>query len=203
MTQIAIHSGPLPVSLHLGTQLRLDDEELFSLCRSNPELRIERTAEGDLTVMTPTGGESSHRNARIVTALVTWADQEGRGVVFDSSAGFVLPNGAMRSPDAAWVARSRLKGLSAEQKARFLPLCPDLVIELRSASDSLADLRAKMEEYRDNGARLGWLIDPQERAVSIYRPAEEARRLDQPSRISGDPELPGFVLDLGPLWQGL
>jgi Uma2 family endonuclease len=203
MTQIAIRSGPHPVNVQLGPKLRLDEEELFELCRRNPELQIERTATGDLIVMTPAGGESSYKNARIVAALTVWAERDGGGVVFDSSGGFILPNGAMRSPDAAWLARPRLAGLSAEQKQRFLPLCPDFVIELRSLTDSLADLQAKMEEYRDNGARLGWLIDPEKYSVHVYRPGKAVETLVDPARIAADPELPGFTLDLAPIWQPL
>ena len=203
MTQIAIRSGPVPVNIQLGAKLRLDENELFELCRRNPELQIERTRTGDLIVMTPAGGESSYRNARIVTALTFWAERGDRGVAFDSSGGFILPNGAMRSPDAAWVERSRLAELSIEQKRRFLPLCPDFVVELRSVTDPLADLQAKMEEYRDNGARLGWLIDPEEHGVHVYRPGRAVETLDDPSEIAANPELPGFVLDLAPIWQPL
>lgn len=203
MTQIAIRSGPHPVSVQLGPRLRLDEEELFDLCRRNSELQIERTETGDLIVLTPAGGESSYKNARIVASLSIWAERNGGGVVFDSSGGFVLPNGAMRSPDAAWVARPRLAGLSAEQKRRFLPLCPDFVVELRSPADPLTDLLAKMEEYRDNGARLGWLIDPEELRVHVYRPGRAVETLVEPVEVSASPELPGFVLDLAPIWQPL
>lgn len=203
MTQIAIRRSlmPVPVSLEMGTALRLSDTELLALCRRNPELRIERTAEEDLIVMTPVGGESSRRNARLVAALVNWADQDSTGVVYDSSGGFLLPNGAMRAPDAAWIPKSRLAGLSVEQQAGFLPLCPDFVIELKSPSDALGDLRAKMEEYRTNGTRLGWLIDPDERKVYVYRPGEDVEVLESPREISGGSELPGFVLDLRLIWR--
>lgn len=202
MAQIAIPSSPVPLSLQVSDSLRLSDEELFELCVRNPELRIERTAEGDLLVMTPAGGATDYRNTEIVAALLMWAKHDGTGVAFGPSAGFLLPNGAMRSPDAAWVPRSRLAPLSDEAREKFLPLCPDFVVELRSPSDRLADLQAKMEEYRDNGARLGWLIDPQERRIHVYRPPHPVEDLENPSRIAGDPELPGFVLDLTPIWQG-
>lgn len=202
MAQIAI-SSPVPLSLQLGDALRLSDEELFELCARNRDLRIERTAEGDLIVMSPAGGESSHHNAEIVYSLTAWAKGDGTGVVFDSSGGFLLPNGAMRSPDAAWVLRSRLDAVPESQRKRFLPLCPDFVIELRSPSDRLADVQAKMEEYRDNGARLGRLIDPVEQRVHVYRPEQPVDVLGQPSEISGDPELPDFVLDLRPVWEPL
>jgi Uma2 family endonuclease len=202
MTQIAIRSSPAPVPLRLemGSALRLSDAELLELCRRNPELRIERTAEGDLIVMSPVGGESARRNARLVAALVNWADEDSTGVVYDSSGGFILPNGAMRSPDAAWVPKSRLSGLSEEQREGFLPLCPDFVIELRSPSDTLGDLRAKMEAYVAGGAGLGWLIDPAERRVYVYRAGAEVEVLEDHRRLSASPELPGFVLDLELIW---
>lgn len=201
MTQIAIRRSPqsVPMSLDIGSALRLGDGELLELCRKNPELRIERTAEGDLIVMTPAGGESSRRNALLVAGLVNWAVQDGTGEVYDSSGGFVLPNGAMRAPDAAWVLRGRLAELSRDQREGFLPLCPDFVVELRSPSDSLADLQAKMEEYLGNGARLGWLIDPTEKRVVVYRPDREPEVLERPLELSAAPELPGFVLDLRPI----
>ncbi|MGD2116182.1 MAG: Uma2 family endonuclease [Acidobacteriota bacterium] len=203
MTQIAIRSESVPIELQVGAELRLTDDTLFRLCSENPELRIERTAQGDLIVMTPAGGESSHRNLRIATALALWADEDGTGVAFDSSAGFILANGAMRSPDASWVETARLAKLKPEEKRRFIPLCPDFVLELKSPTDRSADLQAKMEEYRDNGARLGWLIDPETRRVAIYRPRAAVEVLDQPSEIHGDPELPRFTLELHRVWQPL
>lgn len=189
------------MNLEMGSELRWSDDALLELCRRNPELRIERTARGDLVVMTPAGGASSRRNARVVAALVDWADEDGTGAVYDSSGGFLLANGAMRAPDAAWVPESRLAGLTIEQREGFLPLCPDFVVEVRSPSDSLPELRAKMAEYLTNGARLGWLLDPLERRVSVYRPGQGVEILDQPAQVSGSPELPGLVLDLQPIWQ--
>ncbi|HLE83941.1 MAG TPA: Uma2 family endonuclease [Thermoanaerobaculia bacterium] len=200
MTQIAIRDASIPFNVELGSALRLSDDELFELCGRNPELRIERTPEGDLIVMTPAGGESSHRNARLVTAIMGWADRDGTGVAFDATAGFLLPNGAMRSPDAAWVERSRWRALEPEQRRGFVPLAPDFVLELRSPSDRLPDLRAKMEEYRACGVRLGWLIDPEERRVHVYRPDRVPEVLEAPPRVAADPELPGFVLDLKSIW---
>ncbi|MFP3942088.1 MAG: Uma2 family endonuclease [Thermoanaerobaculia bacterium] len=203
MTQIAIRKSPEPVALNLemGSAIRLNDEELLELCRRNRELRIERTREGDLIVMTPAGGSSSRRNARVVAALLNWADEDGSGVVYDSSGGFLLDNGAMRAPDAAWVRRSRLAKIPPEELEGFVPLCPDFVVEIRSPSDALPELEAKMEEYLDNGARLGWLIDPSRRRVSVYRPGRPVEVLEEPGEIAGDPELPGFVFSLGPVWQ--
>jgi Uma2 family endonuclease len=201
MTQIAIRTGPVPMNMEMGSALRLSDDELLELCARNPELRIERSAEGDLIVMSPAGGESSYHNSHIVAELVIWARKDGSGRHFDSSGGFVLPSGAMRAPDASWVLRSRLDELPGHVKKGFIPLCPDFVVELRSPSDDLGALRAKMEEYREAGARLGWLIDPEERRVHVYCPGRDVEVLDHPTEISGDPELPGFVLDLAPVWE--
>jgi Uma2 family endonuclease len=203
VTQIALPSSPIPLSLEMGAALQLSDDELFELCARNPELRMERTARGDLIVMTPAGGASSHRNLRLGAALLAWADRDGRWVAFDSSTGFLLPNRAMRAPDASCVLRSRLDQVPPQERERFLPLCPDFVIELRSPTDRLADGMAKMEEYRDAGARLGWLIDPVERRVHVYRPDRDLEILDSPERLTGDPELPGFVLELVPIWTPL
>lgn len=169
MAQITTSDTPVSLNLRMGGALRLSDDELFDLCARNRELRIERTAEGDLIVMTPAGGETAHRNAKITAALLMWADHDGTGIAFDSSAGFLLPNGAERSPDAAWVERSRWAALPPEGREKFVPLAPDFVVELRSRSDRLSVLQAKMEEYRDNGVRLGWLLDPEERRVHVYR----------------------------------
>jgi Uma2 family endonuclease len=201
MTLLAISSTPVPLNVELGEAIACSDEELFEFCALNPELRIERTPEGDLIVMTPAGGLSGHRNFEIVGALREWATDDGTGVGFDSSTGFVLPNGAMRAPDAAWVLRSRLEPLSPETKERFIPFAPDFLVELRSPSDRLPELQAKMEEYRQNGVRLGWLIDPEEQRVHVYRPGRPVEVLEDPIEVSGGPELAGFVLQLGPVWQ--
>ncbi|HKA52184.1 MAG TPA: Uma2 family endonuclease [Candidatus Binatia bacterium] len=189
-----------PVVLQMRPIVELDDNQFFEFCQLNRDWRIERTAEGELVVMPPTGWKTGNYNLRISAALLAWADQDGTGVATDSSTGFDLPNGATRSPDAAWVRRSRLAALSEEQKARFLPLCPDFVIELRSPSDSLKILQDKLQEYMDNGAQLGWLLDPIDRRVYVYRPGVAVECLEDPATISGDPELPGFALDLGTIW---
>ena len=188
------------VSLKLRPVVSLNDEQFFEFCQLNRDLRIERTAGGGITVMPPTGGDTSDRNAEITMQLRLWAKQDGRGVAFDSSGGFVLPNRAILSPDASWVARGRLDDLTSEQRAKFLPLCPDFVIELRSPSDGLAVLQEKMQEFVANGARLGWLIDPRERQVSVYRPASPVRVLRQPETVSGEPLLPGFSLEMSAIW---
>lgn len=190
----------LPVVLHAYPALDMDEDRFFEFCQQNRDLRIERTEGGDLEIMPPTGGETGSRNFIFNHLFAGWVLRDGTGTGFDSSAGFVLPNGATRSPDAAWIRRERLAGLTGEQKQRFLPLCPDFVVELRSPSDRLSVLRAKMEEYVENGARLGWLVDVLDRRVYVYRPGKEPERLDEADEISGDPELPGFVLDLRPIW---
>ena len=178
----------------------LDDDALFEFCRSNPDLRIERAAGGDLIIMAPTGSETGRRNFALTGQLAAWVAKDGTGVGFDSSTGFVLPNGAERSPDAAWVPRPRWDALSTAERGKFAPLCPDFVAELRSPSDGLADLEAKMEEYARNGARLGWLIDPVERTVHVYRSGMAPVTLRDPATVDGGDVLPGFRLDLASIW---
>ncbi|MCP4351346.1 MAG: Uma2 family endonuclease [Desulfobacterales bacterium] len=179
----------------------MTDDQFFSFCQINRELRIEKTEQGKVLIMSPTGGETSWRNSKLITALNNWTKQDNKGVVFDSSGGFVLPNGAIRSPDAAWVRRSRLTGLTSEQKKKFIPLCPDFVIELRSPSDSLTDLQEKMQEYINNGTQLGWIIDPRHKTIHIYTPGKAAECLENSENIPGDPVLQGFVLDLHDIWK--
>ncbi len=175
--------------------LCLTDDRLYEFCRLNRELRIERTARGELSIMAPTGGDSSDRNAKIAFQLRRWAKRDGTGRTFDSSRGFRLPNGAVRSPDASWVASARLATLTDEQREAFIPLCPDFVVELRSPSDSLSALRDKMAEYIENGARLGWLIDPPGRQVFVNRPDSPPERLEAPASVAADSVLPGFRLE--------
>ncbi|QLE55016.1 Uma2 family endonuclease [Nostoc sp. TCL26-01] len=188
------------VTLSIPPNVGLTDEQFYQICLANDEWRIELTAEGELILMPPTGGESGIRNSDLTTDLNLWNRQTKLGKVFDSSTEFHLPNGAYRSPDVAWVKLERWEALTAEQKRRFPPLCPDFVIELRSESDSLTKLRSKMQEYRDNGARLGWLIDPKTFLVEIYRPGVEVEiinfSVDNPPQLSGEDVLPGFILDL-------
>ena len=160
----------LPLVLRTRPALTLSDDEFFEFCQQNRELRIEQTAAGEWIIMVPTGGETGSRNNEVSRQLGNWAREGDAGVAFDSSTGYTLPNGAKWSPDASWVPRSRLAALTPEQKRKFLPLCPDFVVELRSPSDSLADTQEKMAEYRDNGTRLGWLIDASEHRVHMYRP---------------------------------
>lgn len=181
----------------------LDDDELFDFCAANRGLRIERTAQGELLITSPTGGRTGKRNLSLSAQFGTWVERDGSGVGFDSSTGFVLPNGAERSPDAAWVRAERWNALSSDEQEKFVPLCPDFVVELRSRSDDLAELKDKMREYIACGAQLGWLLDPKARRVLIYRAGaaeptiEEA---DDPPQLSGEPVLKGFFLDLSRVW---
>ena len=197
LPQVEIH----PVVLKLKPAINLTDDQLFELCQLNRDWRIEYTAQGELIVMPPTGGETSNRNAELTFQVQAWTRRDQAGVAFDSSGGFKLPNGATRSPDAAWVRRSRLAGLTREQKQKFLPLCPDFVIELRSPTDNLQAVLDKMQEYLDNGAQLGWLLDPVTRRVHVYLPQRPPEILDAPNTLSADPLLPGFVLDLRKIWE--
>ena len=184
----------------LKSLLFLTDDEYFLLCQANPDLRIERNSSGDLMIMSPTGGETGYRNGNINFQLVGWSLQDQQGLAFDSSTEFKLPRGASYSPDASWVRRDRWNALTPEQKRKFPPLAPDFVIELRSPSDSLGRLRVKMQEYIDNGVRLGWLIDPKNRQVEIYRLGQEVEVLENPETLSGEDVLPGFALDLKPIF---
>lgn len=186
-------SSPLTLSIELT------DEQFFELCQKNRDFRFERTANGDLIVMAPTGGETSYSNGRLTQQLFNWTDTNDLGIAFDSNGGFKLPNGSDRSPDASWVKKERWDALTPEQREKFLPLCPDFVVELRSQSDSLTTLQDKMKEYLDNGARLGWLIDRKNRRVEIYRLGQEVEIIDSPSTLSGENVLAGFVLDLNPI----
>jgi Uma2 family endonuclease len=190
-----------PLVLHLAPVIEVSEQQFFELCQLNRDLRIERTSQGDLVIMPPTGGETGRMNFELTALFGRWVHADGSGVGFDSSTGFTLRNGATRSPDLAWVKRERWEALTQEQRRGFAPLCPDFVLELRSPSDSLAYVQAKMREYLDNGAQLGWLIDPIEKKVYVYRPQAPVECLDDPPTLSGDPVLPGFVTDLRRVWN--
>jgi Uma2 family endonuclease len=190
-----------PLILHFGPLLqKLTDREFFAFCQLNRDLRIERTSEGDLVIMPPTGGDMARISFTLTALFGIWVQEDGTGIGFDSSTGFTLPSGAKRSPDLAWVKRARWEALTQDEQQEFPPLCPDFVVELRSRSDYLDDLQAKMQEYVANGAQLGWLIDPIEKKVYVYRPEAQPTCLDNPKMLPGDPVLRGFQLDFERLW---
>ncbi|GCL42530.1 Uma2 family endonuclease [Anabaena sp. FACHB-1250] len=188
------------LTLNIPPAVNLTDEQFYQLCIANEPCQLELTQTGELIIMPPTGGESGIRNSDINIELGLWNRQTKLGKVFDSSTEFKLPSGAYRCPDAAWVKLARWDALSQEEKKRFPPLCPDFVVELRSETDSLEKLRTKMREYENNGALLGWLIDPQTPLVEIYRYGKDVEVLnfdfDNPPKLSGEDILPGFILDL-------
>jgi len=190
-----------PLVFNFGDTLRgMTDCQFHEFCRLNPQFRIERNSDGDLVIMPPTGGETGKANFDLIAAFGAWVKADGSGIGFDSSTGFTLPNRAKRSPDLAWVKRARWDGLTPEQREDFPPLCPDFVVELRSKTDSLDTLKAKMQEYIANGTQLGWLIDPIQKMVHVYRAGAEAVTLDNPETLSGAPVLRGFVLHLAEIW---
>ncbi len=190
----------LPIVLRLSPVIEMTDAEFLAFCEINHEARIERTAEGELEIMPPAGLYSGAKNSDITAQLRIWARRDGTGIAFDSSAGFTLPNGAVRAPDASWIPKSRLAELTTEDKRGFAHICPDFVIELRSRSDRLSVLKAKMNEYIENGARLGWLIDSLDRRVYVYRLDREVETLENPESVSADLELAGFTLSLEDVW---
>mgnify|MGYP002785313949 CR=1 FL=1 len=184
------------VTLDLHPSLELTDEQFEKICQANQDLKLERTAKGDLVIMALTGGDTGRRNIKLSARLENWSDESNLDVAFDSSTGFRLPNGAIRSPDAAWVRLDRWQALTSEQRKKFVPLCPDFVVELASPSDEVEDIREKMQEYLANGLQLGWLIDPANQTVEIYRLNQPVEILNQPATLSGENILPEFVLNL-------
>lgn len=191
----------LPLVVRFRPLYAMTPDEFYQFCALNPGLNAELTEEGEVVFMSPSGGATANRNAQLLLALGQWATEDGTGVFFDSSAGFTLPNKAVRAPDASWVRRERWAALTPEQRERFAPLCPDFVVELASPTDWLIDLQDKMDEYMANGAQLGWLIVPETRSVFVYRPGEETVHLSDAESTAGDPVLPGFTLDLLPIWK--
>ncbi len=192
--------GHPPLVVQVQPVFNLTDDQLYEFSQLNRDLQIERNSRGELILMPPTGGETSERNAEITMQLRLWAKQNGEGTTFDSSGGFLLSNGAVRSPDAAWVRYSRLNALTAEARKKFIPLCPDFLIELRSPTDSLSVIREKMQEYLENGTQLAWLIDPEHRRVYVYSAPDLVCELENPEKLSGEPLLPGFELNLSEIW---
>ena len=195
----SLETKPLLLDVQSIT-LRVTSEEFEKLCQDNPDRSFELTASGELIVMPPVGGESGNYESELGIDLGNWNRQTKLGKTFSSSTIFVLPNGARRSPDAAWVELSRWEALTPEQRKKFPPLAPDFVIELRSATDRLPPLQAKMEEYRSNGVRLGLLIDPKNKQVEIYRPGKEISVLDAPTAIDCSEVMPGFSLSMSEIW---
>jgi len=189
-----------PIVISGASEARASRSEFYQFCLANPQLRIERTADGDLHIMPPTGGETGRRSLSIAMQLGNWCDRDGTGIAFDSSTGFWLPNGAERAPDAAWVRLERWNALTQNEREEFPPLAPDFIAELGSKSERLPHLRSKMQEYVDNGVRLAWLIDPATKQVEVYRPGQTPVVLDNPATVSADPELPGLVLELSTIW---
>lgn len=179
---------------------RLTVEEFWEICQANRDLRLERAATGELIVMSPTTPWTGRQNGDLYGQLWLWNRQTQLGITFDSSTGFTLANGAVRSPDASWVSRARWDALSLSEQRRLSRLCPEFVIELCSLHDSLEDLRPKMQEYIENGIVLGWLVDPKTKQVEVYRPGQAVKRLNSPTQLSGENILPGFVLDLETVW---
>ena len=199
-TQTPTVTEILPMVIKMQPDIIMTDDQFFDFCQLNRDFRIERNQFGDLLIMSPTGSETDERNFNLIVQLGIWTKKDGTGVGFGSSGGFTLPNGAVRSPDAAWIKKERWEAIPAEQRKKFAPICPDFVVELRSETDSLKTLQEKMEEYIENGVKLAWLIDRKQQKVYIYRPSQPVEELDHPQTLNGEDILPGFVLDLREIW---
>lgn len=199
-TQLSVDLEILPMVLQMLPNMIMTDDQFFDFCQLNRHFRIERNQIGDLFIMSPTDSETGQRNFNLIGELGIWTKQDGTGVGFGSSGGFTLPNGAVRSPDAAWIKRTKWEIIPAEKRKKFAPICPEFVVELRSENDSLSTLKEKMQEYIDNGTQLAWLIDRKQRKVFIYRPNCGVAELDNPQTLTGEDILPGFVLDLSEIW---
>ena len=190
---------PNPLLLDFSA-IEMTDEQFVKFCADNGELRIELTARRELIVMPPAFPATGMRNNALSSQVYNWSKQDGTGISFDSSAGFTFPNGAMRSPDASWIARERWDALDEDELNKFTHIAPDFVVELRSHTDSLRTLQAKLEEYIENGVRLELLIDPRQRRVYVYRQGQPVDVLQDPETVSGETVLPGFVLNLQDIW---
>jgi Uma2 family endonuclease len=188
------------VTVNLNSIIKLTDDQFYQLCRDNPDVKFERNTNGEIIIMSPTGGETGKYNIEIAADFVIWNRQTQLGVCFDSSTCFKLPNGADRSPDVSWIKQERWDTLTPEQKEKFPPIAPDFVLEIMSLTDSLKKTQEKMQEYMDNGIKLGWLIDPKTRRVEIYRPGQAVEVLQSPTELSGEDVLPGFILNLESIW---
>ncbi len=201
--QIVLNNPETQVPVWLRPDREMTDDEYFDFCGANPELRIERTACGEILIMAPAGGETGHRNMELSMQLGGWAKADGRGKAFDSNTGFVLPDRSVLSPDASWVENSRLQALTREQKRKFMPLCPDFVVELTSPTDRLPQVREKMKQWIDNGAQLGWLIDADNKTVYVYRPDRDSEQLSDIEILHGEGPVAGFALELGEIFASL
>jgi Uma2 family endonuclease len=188
------------LSITLDPIIQLTDAQFYQLCQLNPDLKFERSAVGELLIMPPTGGETGKRNATLISRFIVWNEQSQLGEVFDSSTCFKLPNGADRSPDVSWVRRDRWDALTLQEKEKFPPIAPDFVLELMSPSDNLKAAQTKMQEYMDNGVKLGWLINRQNRTIEVYRPDRPVEILQSPATLSGEDVLLGFRIDLKFVW---
>ena len=195
---LALTGVPLPLRFRPDTPM--SDDDLMRFCADNEDLRVEREETGEIYVMTPAGMNTGRKNSYIIQALTAWADQDGRGYAFDSNTGWTLPDGSMRSPDAAWALASRCDALSEADQNRFAPLCPEFIIELRSQSDRLSELQAKMQKWINNGTELAWLIDPLEKTVTIYRPHDSPEHHYHPTSVQGTGSVRGFELILDRIW---
>jgi Uma2 family endonuclease len=203
MTNLQIKNEPRSVTVDISSLMTLpqmSEAQFYELCQRNPDLQIERNAQGEVIVMPPAFSDTGNRNFKLSVQLGVWAERDSTGECFDSSAGFTLPSGAMRSPDASWIKMERWDALTDAQKASFAPICPDFVIELRSSSDTLKSLQTKLQEYIENGVSLGLLIDRQSRTVYCYRADGSVVVLNDPDSVSCDPELPGFTLQMAKIW---
>ena len=196
-----VEQGHAPLTIRFEPVIEMTNELFEQFCALNDDLRIELTAEGIIEIMPPLKGDAGAKELDIGADLKIWSRTDASGIAFGPNAGFRLPNNALRAPDASWLSGARYDALTDEEKDSFIPVCPDFVVELRSDSDRLSVLQTKMEEYIANGARLGWLLDPLERRAHIYRPNMQPEILDNPEALSADPELPGFTLDLKPIWE--
>ncbi len=189
------------LTLNLPQTWKMSQEQFAELAQINQDIRLELTAKGELIIMPPTGGEMGNKKFEIYIDLGIWNRQKRLGKAFDSSTGFVLPNGANRSADVSWIRMERWEALSPEQRKKLLPLCPDFAVELVSESDRLSKTQEKMQEYVENGLRLGWLIDPKTKIVEIYRPNQAVEVLEFPLTLSGEDVLPDFTLSLAEIWD--
>jgi Uma2 family endonuclease len=188
------------LTLNINSIIKLTKEQFYQLCEENPDLKLERNAQGELIIMPPTGGETGRSNVNLILQVASWNEQNQLGEVFDSSTGFTLPSGADRSPDVSWVEKSRWDALTTEQKERFIPLCPDFVIEILSPNDSLKKTQQKMQEYIENGCILGWLLNRKKQEVEISRPGKNVEVLKLPQSLSGENILPGLIVNLQKIW---